>query len=214
MKKLLFLLVIGVVLCSSCERKVESLISKKATLEDIRSIHLKMKNSVGTLFSDSYNESPCDFNLGEEVFDGVDTVELYNSFIASWSFVESNSVELLYENSGLNPLVIDAAQYYIDNVALSDDIYSDILTYIGEFTESEWEKILLIVEIYDRVTQCYGEATVNGEIQDRTTWWCALAVAGSIVHTLSAVTVVTPVGLGFWLVGKAIATAGIIGSCT
>ena len=113
---------------------------------------------------------------------------------------------MLYENSGLNPLIIDASQYYIDNVDSSDDIYTDIQNSIGEFTESEWEKILLIVEIYDKFIQCYPEETVNGEIQERATWWCALAVAGSIVHTLSAVTVVTPVGLGFWLVSKAIAS--------
>ncbi len=187
---------------------------KKISLEDIRSIHLKIKNSAATFLSTSYVENPCDFNFEEELFEGIDTAELYNSFIENWNFVENNSLKLLYENSDLNPLIIDASQYYIDNVDLSDDIYSDIQNSIDNFTESEWEKILLIVEIYDRFIQCFPEETVNGELQERVSWWCALAVAGSIVHTLSAVTVVTPVGLGFWLVGKAIASAGIIGSCT
>lgn len=39
---------------------------------------------------------------------------------------------------------------------------------------------------------------------------CAVAVAGSIVTTVGAVTITTGFGLGVFLVGKAISTVGII----
>jgi len=59
MKKFLsfcFLLAIGVVSFSSCEPQAESLTDKKTSLDDVRSIHLKIQKSAATLFSTSYGQ--------------------------------------------------------------------------------------------------------------------------------------------------------------
>ncbi len=205
---ILFTLVLFITLFS-CNNDSSFVEVDQLTSKDIETLHNEVEKNVSIYDSANYLNNNIDFQTESVVAEGYDTVQLFNTFLVDWDFVQNNSLEELYVNASLNPEIVEAAQYYLDNIANSVNIYEDLIGNFESLSEDDFEKVFYIVAIANYLEYLHG---MNGEIQLKS-WGCAISVAATILHTLSAVTITTPVGLGFWLAGKALATAGVIGSC-
>jgi len=206
---MLFTLILFITLFS-CNYDSSFVEVDQLTSKDIETLHNEVKKNVSIYdYSNSLNSNN-DFQIESVVAEGFDTVQLFNTFLVDWDFVQNNSLEELYVRRGLNPKIVEAAQYYLDNIANSVNIYEDLIDNFISLSEEDFKKVFYIVAIANYLEYL---RSMKGEIQFRS-WGCALSVAATVLHTLSAVTITTPAGLGFWLAGKALATAGVIGSCT
>ncbi len=133
--------------------------------------------------------------------------EYFNRFYATMEKVNSEGLSHFTSLDKSYNKIFDALDFYYFHKG-KENVYG-LINDNFEFNSDEAYKLILIIEIEKQLS-----SQINRNFGTRGSgFYCGVAVAATIVHTLSAVTIVTPVGLGFWLVGKALATAGVIGSC-
>jgi hypothetical protein len=121
-------------------------------------------------------------------------------------------IEELLEENGFNPFLYDAYKFYQENK--SDTKIYGALSSSFQFDEKSAYDLFLLIEIENALQEEYNQI-----LHLKSGFGCAVAIAGSIVVTASAVTIGSAAApgagtaLGFWLAGKVIATIGIIDSC-
>lgn len=192
---------------SSCnDSDVSTFDSVNISVANIEKAHENVQLEFQNLiWSSSINDSDCDkVSISEIGIIEKEADRLVLDFENNWEFVSNNSLEELYAEKSA---ILIAVDFYRTNRNADGNIYHELASNFPDLSNSDWENIFLIAQISDYLIHCHGD-----NIQARS-WGCAVSVAATVLHTLSAVTITTPAGLGFWLAGKALATAGVIGSC-
>lgn len=138
----------------------------------------------------------------------IDTQMYYNTFIRNLETVCTNDMEYLFDSVGLNYSAYEAFEYFINNQHL-EDVYDKIATNYPNLSESDIELLFTMVAIFDLI-----QVNEDGTIELRGPWGIAFSVAGSLIVTLACMSnPVTGTAMIWFLVGKGIATGGIIASC-
>ena len=158
------------------------------------------------------NRSSSDYDINDYDLD----LEKYEQELqANFEYQQEFGLERLFIKEGINPEMIEWFEFYNEN-SENENVYDLLLEKYEIKSEVEAEMLFQFVETYKIALDYLNQ---NGA-SARAHWgWCALAIAGTVVATASAVTIAAGTAgagtaLAFWLVGKAISTAGIVGSCS
>ncbi|MFL9836736.1 hypothetical protein ABS768_04450 [Flavobacterium sp. ST-75] len=174
--------------------------------EEIKSIHQNIKSYIGADVTEYHDAA------------FLETVEA--ELNKNIEFYNQQDLEALFVAKGVNVRYISQVQ---DMIALgSDELIYDYLLKNAE-TIDDTGALLLFYEMYNLALQ--GQiGSVQAQAARGITFDCALAIAGSAVATLAGAGVAVASAtnpasagftatLGFWVVGKAIATVSLIRTC-
>lgn len=182
--------ILGVALWSCNKSNVLSKTDQPITGLELKSIHDEIIQNIS-------DKSSTPKSITEE----YNFEEYEGSILKNMTFIKKNGVNSLLDADYLTENLIDFYREHENE----NNVYELLLQEYSFKNEKEVRDFFLLYEITKYI--------YNENLTEAFSWGCAFSIAASIIHTASAVTITTPLGLGFWLAGKVIATTGIIGGC-
>lgn len=116
-------------------------------------------------------------------------------------YAVTNDIYVLLKEQGYREVLADAMYDYYNGVSLEE------LVPQYQITESELSILANACACIDYINQKDANVQTRGKTRDAIS--CTVAVASSVACSISAIGITTPVGLGVFLVGKALATVSI-----
>jgi len=163
--------------------------SQSLTTSELKTIHNEVKEEFVSL-----SELPPNF----------DEAKFNKKHINNIKFLNKHGVKKLLKVNQMNESLAEQAQMVVTN--LDNDIY-DLLVNNYQITNTDYAKSLF--ELVELTIAIKNAADESEQFERGISWQCGVAIASTIVVTVSAAT--TPIGA--FLVGKTLATLGLIGSC-
>lgn len=133
-----------------------------------------------------------------------------NNINSAIDFTKSHSVKSFFMKENLNPLIIDMAEFYRNNLN-KQDVYELISEKYSTLSSNEMTMAFNITHYSFFIDQII---TDSGIIQTRrASGACMVAVAGAVVGAMSAVAIGNVAGLIWWGASYSLTLAGVATSC-
>ncbi len=212
MKKIVYLVIFVLfegMLLSSCKKEQTGL-----SVNDLRQMHSMVKELTNKPVIDSLMlELKYNRGMSEEENNA------YSLFLENVNIFNQNGLDYLMQYRNLNPLIISISEDLINlqNQGFDEtDMYIFLLNQYPQASEVDFRYAFLTYEIYNLTLDYFDENVSKSYNQDlnRDALGCALALAGTLVTTISAIWITGGAALVVWLISKGLATASIIASCT
>ena len=194
MKRILILgLSIAMVSCSSEMEEVKKPLDVSQQSLSLHSI-MKAKETANILFSATATRGL--IGQTEYPYD-----EMANGMEERLERAVVDDVHTMLKEQGYREALADAMYDYCNGVSLEE------LVPLYQITEGELQLIANACACIDYVNQEDLNIDTRGKSRDAVS--CTVAVASSVACTISAIGITTPVGLGVFLVSKALATVSL-----
>lgn len=120
------------------------------------------------------------------------------------NFALQNNVYTLFEKNGMNLSIVDALLDYGNNYMSVDDGFEDLCKKYN-FNKQDVYYLAYGIEAFDYLMSIVPATRSNTEkVVD-----CTAAVVGSVITTIGAASITSGVGLGIFLIGKALSLYSI-----
>jgi hypothetical protein len=200
--------------CSSDD--YTSSLDVELSMEDI---HKQIQNQLSALFVNPETVSSGGSGVfNKEYFDAIDQKfqEQYpeeykivgNTFEKNRKIASSYDISVLFENNGLDPQLGKYIDFFIENEG-QENIYDLFQSKYGVLSEKDASFVFLAVESYKIIEN----ANPGTSLLRSMSAGCIVALAGTVAATVGAITVTSGVGLGIFLVGKALSLVSLGLSC-
>ena len=177
----------------ACSSEIEEKPFKESPVSSISSSSILVaQEKAKMLFTPSNQATRATDGLGDYPYEEASEIIDYNM-----QYAVTNDIYALLIKNGYREELADASYDYY----CGTDFARIIEKY--NITEDELQFVANICGCIDYIKATSTRASTKVIVA------CSLAVAGSVVCTISAIGIATPQGLGIWLVGKAIATASL-----
>ncbi len=205
--KYILLLLITSVLINACDKKKTT----EITLADLEQYHREAKELID---DERINATINDMSRGLEN-ETPEQQQAWQIYLQNVEITNQYGIDYLLTQKGLNVKILDIIRdlYYFEQQkgSIGTNEYQYLLDQYRVARE-DFKFAFMGFEIYKilklKVDQGYYNRQYNIDPIG-----CALAVAGTLVTTIGAITVTGGAGLVIWLVSKGISTASVIYSC-